>query len=64
MKKKIIIFLLVLFILLGIYMLYNTFAINSYITSNNDIYTITLTEDNNTITIPSKSSKIVYYIIE
>ena len=63
MKKKIIIFLLVLFILLGIYMLYNTFAINTYITSNNDIYTITLTEDNNTITVPSKSSKIVYYRI-
>ena len=44
-------------------MLYNTFAINTYITSNNDIYTITLTEDNNTITVPSKSSKIVYYRI-
>ena len=64
MKKKIIIFLLVLFILLSIYMLYNTFAINTYITSNNDIYTIELTEDNNTVTVPSNSSKTVYYHIK
>ena len=64
MKKKIIIFLLVLFILLSIYMLYNTFAINTYITSNNDTYTITLTEDNNTVTVPSNSSKTVYYHIK
>ena len=45
-------------------MLYNTFAINTYITSNNDTYTITLTEDNNTVTVPSNSSKTVYYHIK
>ena len=45
-------------------MLYNTFAINSYISSNNDTYTITLTEDNNTVVVPSNSSKTVYYHIK
>lgn len=65
-KKRIVIIItsvLIIIVLVGIYMLYSTFAINSYASSNNDIYNITLTEDNTTITVPSNSSKTVYYHI-
>lgn len=47
---------------MGIYLLYNTFAINNTTNANNT-YTINLTNGNNTIDVPSKSSKIVYYKI-
>ena len=63
-KKKLVIIFLIIIILIGIYMLYNTFAISSYVSDNSDTYTINLTEDNNTITIPSKSSKTVIYQIK
>ena len=61
-KKIIIISVPVIIVLLGIYLLYNTFAINN-MTNDNNIYTINLTNGNNTIDVPSKSSKIVYYKI-
>ena len=61
-KKIIIISVPVIIVLLGIYLLYNTFAINN-MTNDNNIYTINLTNGNNTINVPSKSSKIVYYKI-
>ena len=61
-KKIIIISVLIIIVLLGIYLLYNTFAINNTTNANNT-YTINLTNGNNTIDVPSKSSKIVYYKI-
>lgn len=61
-KKIIIISALIIIVLLGIYLLYNTFAINNTTNANNT-YTINLTNGNNTIDVPSKSSKIVYYKI-
>ena len=61
-KKILIISVLVIIVLLGIYLLYNTFAINNTASTNNT-YTINLTNGNNTIDVPSKSSKIVYYKI-
>ena len=61
-KKIIIISVLVIIVLLGIYFLYNTFAINNT-TDTNDTYVINLTNDNNKVDVPSKSSKIVYYKI-
>ena len=61
-KKIIIISVPVIILLVGIYLLYNTFAINN-MTNDNNIYTINLTNGNNTINVPSKSSKIVYYKI-
>ncbi len=64
MRKKIIIFLLVLFILFGIYMLYNTFAVNSIASNISDnVYDIDI-NDSSTITIPKNSSKTVYYHIK
>ena len=45
-------------------MLYNTFAINAIVSNNNDTYTITLTEDRNTVTVPAGSSKTIYYHIK
>ena len=61
-KKLLIISVLIIVVLLGIYLLYNTFAINN--TNNtNDTYVINLTDDNNKVDVPSKSSKIVYYKI-
>ena len=62
-KKIIIISVLIIIVLVGIYLLYNTFAISSYVSDNSDTYTINLTNGNNTINVPSKSSKIVYYKI-
>ena len=62
-KKIIIISVLIIIVLLGIYLLYNTFAINTIVNNDNNIYTINLTNGNNTINVPSKSSKIVYYKI-
>lgn len=61
-KKILIISVLVIIVLLGIYLLYNTFAINNTASTNNT-YTINLSNSNNTIDVPSKSSKIVYYKI-
>ena len=61
-KKIIIISVPVIILLVGIYLLYNTFAINNTTNANNT-YTINLTNGNNTINVPSKSSKIVYYKI-
>ena len=61
-KKIIIISVPIIILLVGIYLLYNTFAINN-MTNDNNIYTINLTNGNNTINVPSKSSKIVYYKI-
>ena len=61
-KKIIIISVPIIILLVGIYLLYNTFAINN-MTNDNNIYTINLTNGNNTIDVPSKSSKIVYYKI-
>ena len=62
-KKIIIISVPVIILLVGIYLLYNTFAINTIVNNDNNIYTINLTNGNNTINVPSKSSKIVYYKI-
>lgn len=62
-KKIIIISVPIIILLVGIYLLYNTFAISSYVSDNSDTYTINLTNGNNTIDVPSKSSKIVYYKI-
>ncbi len=63
-KKKIIIIILIILILFGIYMLYNTFAINTIASNNTDNeYNIVL-EDNNTITIPSNSNKTIYFHIK
>ena len=61
-KKIIIISVPIIILLVGIYLLYNTFAINN-MTNANNTYTINLTNGNNTIDVPSKSSKIVYYKI-
>ena len=61
-KKIIIISVPIIILLVGIYLLYNTFAINNTTNANNT-YTINLTNANNTIDVPSKSSKIVYYKI-
>ena len=64
MNKGIMVLLTTL-VLLGIYLLYTTFAINSYVdNSNTDSYTITLTEDNNTITVPANSDKMIFYQIK
>ena len=62
-KKIIIISVPIIILLVGIYLLYNTFAINTIVNNDNNIYTINLTNGNNTINVPSKSSKIVYYKI-
>ena len=62
MKKKLIIVLSVLIIGIAIAGLYQTFAVNTLITNENDIYNVTLT-DNSVVTVPAKSSKIVYYQI-
>lgn len=61
-KKIIIISVPIIILLVGIYLLYNTFAIDNTTNANNT-YTINLTNGNNTIDVPSKSSKIVYYKI-
>ena len=64
-KRRVLIILIVLVILFGIYMLYSTFAVSTIANSNSDnTYNITLSENNNTIVIPSNSSKTVYYHIK
>ena len=62
MKKRIIIIISIMVIGIAITMLYNTFATSNTIVSNDDVYDITLT-GTNTVNIPKKSSKIVYYQI-
>ena len=61
-KKKIIIIILVILILFGVYTLYNTFAVST-IASNNDnnnTYDI-LVGEGTTITVPKGSSKTIYF---
>ena len=62
MKKRIIIIISIMVIGIAITMLYNTLATSSTTTSNDDVYDITLT-GTNTVNIPKKSSKTVYYQI-
>ena len=62
MKKKIIIILLVLIVSLSIVKLYQTYAISSSVTEDNDNYTVNL-NGNASVTVPANGSKIVYYKI-
>ena len=60
-KKKIIIIILVLLILFGIYTLYNTFAVSTIASNNNDnVYNI-IAGEGTTITVPKNSSKTIYF---
>lgn len=50
---------------MGIYLLYNTFAINTVVNNDGDTYTINLTENNNTsFNIKGNSSKTIFYHIK
>ena len=62
MKKKIIIIIFVLTVSLSIAKLYQTYAINSSVSGDNDNYTVNL-NGNTSVTVPAGSSKIVYYKI-
>ena len=61
-KKKIIIIILVILILFGVYTLYNTFAVSTIASSNdnNNTYDI-LVGEGTTITVPKSSSKTIYF---
>ena len=64
-KKKIIIIIIsVILILFGIYMLYNTFAVSTIASNNEDnIYDI-IAGEGTTITVPKSSSKTIYFHIK
>lgn len=66
MKKKIIIVLIIITVITTlITLLHNTLAVSSTITNDNDVYTINLTENNNTVvTVPGDSTKTVIYHIK
>ena len=64
-KKIMIISVLIIILIVGIYLLYNTFAINTIVNNDNDTYTINLTENNNTsFNIKGNSSKTIFYHIK
>lgn len=64
-KKIMIISVLIIILIVGIYLLYNTFAINTIVNNDNDIYIINLTENNNTsFNIKGNSSKTIFYHIK
>lgn len=62
MKKKIIIITLILIISISIVKLYQTYAISSSITGDNDNYTVNLNGDTSVI-VPANGNKTVYYKI-
>lgn len=61
-KKTKITILVITLIVLGITVLYQTFAISSNISGDNDNYTVTL-NNNSTITVPANGHKTVYFKI-
>lgn len=64
-KKIMIISVLIIILIVGIYLLYNTFAINTVVNNDGDTYTINLTENNNTsFNIKGNSSKTIFYHIK
>ena len=65
-KNKIIIALIIITVIIAlITLLHTTLAVSSTITNDNDVYTINLTENNNTvITVPGNSTKTVIYHIK
>ncbi len=62
MKKRIIMIIMFIIILLMIGYLYNTFALSSIITDDNDSYSIVI-NGSDSIEIDAKSSKTIYYKI-
>ena len=62
MKKKIIVILSLLIITFTVVKLYQTFATESLVNSDENVYNISLT-DNSSITVPANSSKIIIYQI-
>ena len=65
-KNKIIIALIIITVIIAlITLLHSTLAVSSTITNDNDVYTINLTENNNTVvTVPGNSTKTVIYHIK
>lgn len=61
-KKTKITILVITLIVLGITVLYQTFAISSNISGSNDNYTVTL-NNNSTVTVPANGHKTVYFKI-
>ena len=62
MKKKIIIITLILIISISIVKLYQTYAISSSVTGDNDNYTVNL-NGNTSVVVPANGNKTVYYKI-
>ena len=61
-KNKILIIIISLIVLIGIYLLYNTYALTTKTTNNGDYYTINLT-DSNIVSLAAKEEKTVIYQI-
>ena len=61
-KNKILIIIISLIVLIGIYLLYNTYALTTKTTNNGDYYTINLT-DSNIVSLAANEEKTVIYQI-
>ena len=61
-KNKILIIIISLIVLIGIYLLYNTYALTTKITNNGNYYTINLT-DSNIVSLAANEEKTVIYQI-
>ena len=61
-NKKILIIIISLIVLIGIYLLYNTYALTTKITNNGNYYTINLT-DSNIVSLAANEEKTVIYQI-
>lgn len=62
MKKRIIMIVCIIILSLVIVKLYQTFAISSIVSGTDNTYNITL-NDSDTVSVPAKSSKVIYYQI-
>lgn len=60
-NKKLLALIIIIAVILVIAGLYGTFASNSTVVGSADTYTITLTDERNTLTVPANSSKTVIY---